>query len=341
MSKTLREFALELDGAFFGDGSFLVEGVAPLPTAQKMQISFVVSKKHLAAAQESQAGAFILPENLELPNKNGIHVKNPRLAMAKIAHHFYALPRPPAGISSLVQIGANVTLGDNVSIGSFVVIEDNVTIENGVSILPHGYIGKDVKIGKDTFLHPHVTISHGCIIGQNVQIQAGTVVGSDGFGYVSDDNAQLKVPHTGIVQIDDNVELGAQNTIDRGTFGKTWLKKGVKTDNQVHIGHNVEVGEQTLIIAQTGIGGSAKIGSHCIIAGHVVVRDQITIGDRSLVGAKTTVSQSIPAGSMVSFCIPEIPHMDAMRIARIIPRLPELRKRLEKLERDLGHKEKN
>ena len=161
------------------------------------------------------------------------------------------------------------------------------------------------------------------------------MVGSDGFGYASDGETQLKVPHLGIVQIDDDVELGAENTIDRATFGRTWIRKGVKTDNQVHIGHNVEVGEQTLIIAQTAIGGSAKVGSHCIIAGHVVVRDQITIGDRSLVGAKTTVSQSIPENSMVSYCIPEIPHMDAMRVARIIPRLPEFRKKLEKLEREV------
>ena len=187
-------------------------------------------------------------------------------------------------------------------------------------------------MGDDVCLHANVTIMNGCRIGHRVTIQAGSVIGSDGFGYAPDGERYVKIPHTGIVQIDDDVEIGANNTIDRGTFGRTHIQRGVKTDNLVHIAHNVVIGPDSILVAQVGISGSATLGRHVVLAGQVGVTGHLHIGDNVMAGGKTGISKSVPDGQVISGA-PEMPHKLWLRVQRIIPRLPDIRKKVKSLER--------
>ncbi|MEZ4579411.1 MAG: UDP-3-O-(3-hydroxymyristoyl)glucosamine N-acyltransferase [Desulfobacterales bacterium] len=211
---------------------------------------------------------------------NFIFADHPRLMFAKTMHLFFRPPGlwkyQPAGIC-----GGEGVHGRDVSIGPMAVVEDNVTIGSRVMIHPHAVIGRGVTIGDDVTVYPNVTILERCVIGSRVVIHSGTVIGSDGYGFVPDGERHFKIPQLGIVQIDDDVEIGACNTIDRATFGRTWIRSGVKTDNHVQIAHNVEVGENTLIVAQVGIAGSAKIGRNAILAGQAGIAGHITVGNRS------------------------------------------------------------
>jgi UDP-3-O-[3-hydroxymyristoyl] glucosamine N-acyltransferase len=183
-----------------------------------------------------------------------------------------------------------------------------------------------------------VAVLERCRLGHRVTIQAGSVIGSDGFGFAPDGDIYHKIPHTGIVQIDDDVEIGAGNTIDRGTFGMTHIKKGVKTDNLVHIAHNVTVGENTILVAQVGISGSTTIGRHAVLAGQVGVAGHIHIGDHVMVGGQSGIAGDVPAGQIISGS-PTMPHKTWLRVQRIIPRLPELRKKISALEKRLRNLE--
>jgi UDP-3-O-[3-hydroxymyristoyl] glucosamine N-acyltransferase len=189
-----------------------------------------------------------------------------------------------------------------------------------------------VRIGNKTVIFPNVTILPDCIIGNEVVIRAGTVIGSDGFGFVRDGRRNVRVPQLGIVQIDDYVDIGANNCIDRAAMGKTWIKRGVKTDNLVHIAHNVVIGEDTLIAAQTAVGGSAHIGKEVVIGGQVAISDHIRIEDRVMIGSQSGVAKSLGPGEIVSGS-PAMPHRLWLRTSGILPRLPDLMERLRKLEK--------
>jgi UDP-3-O-[3-hydroxymyristoyl] glucosamine N-acyltransferase len=196
-------------------------------------------------------------------------------------------------------------------------------------------IGDKVTIGNDVVIYANVTIQEGVIIGDRVIIHSGTVIGSDGFGFAPDGNSYHKLPHTGIVHIDDDVEIGANNAIDRGTFGKTHIGQGVKTDNLVHVAHNVTVGKNTILVAQVGISGSVTIGKNAILAGQAGVAGHLTIGDNATVGPQTGVGKPVPDGQIVSAGIPEMPHRLWLRVVRTIPKLPDISKRLLGLEKRL------
>jgi UDP-3-O-[3-hydroxymyristoyl] glucosamine N-acyltransferase len=208
-------------------------------------------------------------------------------------------------------------------------VGDRVTLHPGV------YVGSDVHLGDDTVLYPNATVLARCIIGKRVIIHSGTVVGSDGFGFAQDGNGHFKIPQVGIVQIDDDVEIGANCTIDRGTMGRTWIQRGVKIDNLVQVAHNVVVGEDSIIIAQVGISGSTKIGKNVILAGQVGVTGHLEIGDSVRVGAQSGIAKSIPAGQTVSGS-PAIDHRDWLKNCNILSRLPELRKKIMDLEKGLA-----
>ena len=204
-------------------------------------------------------------------------------------------------------------------------------MKTGLCCIPGVFVGDSVRIGKDSLIYPNVSILSGTIIGQRVIIHSGTVIGSDGFGFAQDGMTHVKIPQMGIVQIDDDCEIGANNTIDRAALGKTWIKTGVKTDNLVHVAHNVVVGEHSLLIAQVGISGSATLGKGVILAGQVGVAGHITIGDRVMVGGKSGVAKSIPAGEVVSGN-PTMPHQTYLRTRSLIQRLPEMAKKIRSLE---------
>jgi len=219
-------------------------------------------------------------------------------------------------------------------VGPCAVIGDRVRCGRQAKIYAGVVIGPEVIIGDDVTIYPNVTIGERCRIGNRVIIHPGTVIGSDGFGFAPDGEGYTKIPHTGIVQIDDDVEIGANNTIDRGTFGKTWLKKGVKTDNLVQIAHNVTVGEHSVLVAQVGISGSTTLGRHAILAGQAGVSGHLRIGDNVTIGPQAGVAKSIESGRTMSGS-PELPHRLWLKVSRINPRLPDLMKSLSKLEKRL------
>jgi UDP-3-O-[3-hydroxymyristoyl] glucosamine N-acyltransferase len=220
-----------------------------------------------------------------------------------------------------------------VFVGDDVIFGDRVTVHAGV------VIGNHVRVGSDVILYPNVCILERCEIGNRVIIHAGTVIGSDGFGFALDGGHYHKIPQTGIVCIEDDVEIGACNTIDRATFGRTWIRRGVKTDNLVHIAHNVVVGEDTVLVAQVGVSGSVTIGNHAILAGQAGVSQHVTIGNGVTIGPQAGVAKSVPDGQVVSGS-PEMPHRLWLKVCNIIPQLPEMKKKVRELERRIERLEK-
>ena len=343
MEKSLAELVEKIGGEIVGDPDKIIKGIAPFDEAGQEDITFADSPKILKRISKTGAGAVLVPKNFDPTTDPApepvvpthlIRSDNPRLAFAKIMNLFFPAPPASGNISPKASVGENVALGADVSIGPFSVIEDNVTIGSRVTIHPQVVIGSGVTIGDDVIIYPNVSVLARCVIGSRVIVHSGTVIGSDGFGFVPDGGIHHKIPQLGIVQIDDDVEVGACNTIDRATFGRTWIKKGVKTDNHVQIAHNVVVGENTLIVAQVGIAGSARIGKNVILAGQAGIGGHISIGDSVTVGPQAGVTRSIPEGKVVSGT-PEMPHKLWLRVSQVIPRLPELKRKIADLEKRL------
>ncbi|NNK84285.1 MAG: UDP-3-O-(3-hydroxymyristoyl)glucosamine N-acyltransferase [Desulfobacterales bacterium] len=343
MEMLLSEIAKQVDGKIKGDPEKKIYGVAPFEHATDDDITFVDSVKLAKNINATKAGAVIVPMDVEAESINIVQVINPRVAFAKVMNVFYPAIKPKAEISTHAHIGENFICGKEVSIAPFAVIGNNVTIGDRVTVNSCVVLGDEVKIGNDTLLCPNVSITERCTIGNRVIIHSGSVIGSDGFGFAPDGEKYYKIPQTGIVQIDDDVEIGAGNTIDRATFGKTWICRGVKTDNLVHIAHNVTVGEDTVIVAQTGIAGSSTIGKHAAISGQVAIVGHITVGDNVQIAGKAGVTKSVASGEIVSGT-PAIPHGLWLRVQSIIPKLPELKSKIRTLEKRLkileGNQEK-
>jgi UDP-3-O-[3-hydroxymyristoyl] glucosamine N-acyltransferase len=329
---SLAEIAERIGGEIDGDGRVEISGAAPFETAGKEDIAFAENAALLKKIGETDAGAVIVPKQFNNTRKTLLKIENPKVAFAKVLEIFYPPKKKPEGVHPSATIGTETTCGKNVSIGPGVVLQDYVTLGDGVILHPHVVIGDHVIIGDDTEIFPNVTIFDRCRIGNRVIINAGTVIGSDGFGYAPEGETYYKIPQVGIVQIDDDVEIGACNTIDRATFGKTWIQKGVKTDNLVMIAHNVTIGENTIIIAQAGVAGSTAIGKHVILAAQAGISGHLTIEDGAVIGPQTGVVKSVAKNVVVSGS-PERPHRHHLRIQHIMGRLPELKKRLDTLEK--------
>ena len=321
-----------------GDPEMIIQGIAPFDHAQPGWITFAIDKKILPRINETCADAIICSRQLEdRPDieKTLIIVDNPYASFARAAQLFLPPAPSPTGIHKHATVAESITLGKNISIQPGVVIGNNTTIGDNVIIRANTVIGDKVTIGNDTLIYPNVTILDNCQIGSRVIIHSGTVIGCDGFGFAPDGNTYEKVPQSGIVRIDDDVELGANNTIDRATFGQTWIKQGVKTDNQVHIAHNVVIGENSLLVAQVGIAGSAKLGKHCIVAGQAGLSGHLTVGNNVTIGPKAGVAQSIKDNQVVSGNV-AMPHQIWLKVQTIIPKLPEIKKQLARLEKTMA-----
>jgi UDP-3-O-[3-hydroxymyristoyl] glucosamine N-acyltransferase len=333
MKVSLSQIAGLVQGKIFGNPEVMISRVAPFEHAGDHDITVAGNAKLVKKIDGCHAAAIIVPPNIEAPGHNLLQVDNPMVAFAKVLQ-FYHPPTPPQdGIHPRAEIGRDFKHGPDVSIGPMVVVGDYVTLGRRVWLHAGVVIGDNVVIGNDAVIYPNVTILEGTIIGSRVIIHSGTVIGSDGFGFAPDGKSYHKLPHTGIVQIDDDVEIGANNAIDRGTFGKTHIGRGVKTDNLVHVAHNVTVGENTVLVAQVGISGSVTIGRNAILAGQAGIAGHLTIGDNATVGPQTGVGKNVPAGEIVSGGIPEMPHRLWLRVVRTIPKLPEINKRLSGLEK--------
>ena len=327
----IEELARLVGGEVRGHCREPLTGVSGIKEAQKGQITFLTNPKYSRDLETTQASAVIVGLQIPETDKPLIITAKPYLAFARIAQFFAPKPSHPQGFNPMAYRGEGCRIADQVSIYPFVYLGNDVEIEKGVIIYPGVFLGDSVRIGQDSIIYPNVSILSGTTLGQRVIIHSGTVIGSDGYGFAQDGPKHVKIPQTGMVQIDDDCEIGANNTIDRATLGKTWIQSGVKTDNLVHIAHNVVVGENSLLIAQVGISGSATIGKGVILAGQVGVAGHITIGDHVIVGGKSGVAKSIPPGEIISGN-PTMPHQTYLRTRTLIQKLPDMTVKIRSLE---------
>ena len=339
MVLSVREIAKKFNAVIVGDACRTIHGVASFDQAGPDELTFAVDAGCIKKLKDADAGAVMVPDTLshaELEAAGGTFIvcEHPKLFFFKVLAWFYPEKRPLPGCSSFAVTGTDFNCGKDPVISPHVFIGDHVSLGNRVWIMPGVFIGDHVTIGDDTVIKPNVTIMERTRIGSGVLVHSGTVIGSDGFGFTPSGDVHEKIPHAGFVRIDDHVEIGACNTIDRGTMGCTWLGSGVKTDNQVHIAHNVTIGPNTLVVAQSGIAGSTTIGTNVIIAGKAGISGHLTVGDGAIVGPGAGVTKDVNPGEIVSG-IPDMPHKLWLKVGRILPRLPEMRKLLLSLERKI------
>jgi UDP-3-O-[3-hydroxymyristoyl] glucosamine N-acyltransferase len=328
-------------GTLQGDEGLVITGAAGLDEACEHEITFADPKK-TAAALSSRAAIVLVgksgAEEFRKGNRPCIVVDNPRVAFATVLGFFAPeYPREP-GVDPRAVVHPSAVLGSDVSIGPYAVVEAGARLGDGVVLYPGVYVGPDAAIGDMTILHPNVTVRERVVVGRRVIIHAGTVVGSDGFGFVTVGGQHVKVPQIGTVVIGDDVEIGALVAIDRATCGKTEIRRGSKLDNLIQIAHNVVVGENCLFAAQVGVAGSAKIGDRCTLAGKAGVVGHLTIGEDCVVMGQGVVAGDLPKGSVVSGT-PARPHSEELRNKAAARRLPEalkelktMRERIEALE---------
>ena len=339
MRTTIADIARLVEGELIGSTGIELSGCAGLKEAKEGDLSFLANLKYESLAKESKASVIIVPRQISLPGKAVIKVDHPSLAFSKAINYFFKdLASSLNGIHPTAIIAKDAILGKDVAVGPYVVIESKATIAEGTKIHAYCYVGQSTQIGKNCLIYPHVILRERLILGNHIIIHSGTVVGSDGFGYVTVDGKHIKIPQTGTVVIEDDVEIGANVTIDRARFDKTIIGEGTKIDNLVHIAHNVTIGKHCLIIAQVGISGSTHIGNHVILAGQAGIVGHLSIGDGAIVAAQSGVSKSIKAGEQV-FGSPAQPLKSAFRNNAHIQRLDhyvqmiqDLKKRIEELE---------
>jgi UDP-3-O-[3-hydroxymyristoyl] glucosamine N-acyltransferase len=319
--RSLAEVARLVGGELAGDPTLVVRGLAPLEQAEPGDLSFVTGPRYQAAAERSRASAFLVPPGLELPGRAVIRVPEPALAMARLLRLFHPEVTPVPGVHPTA------------------VVADSARVAADATVLAYAVVGPDSVVESRAVMHPHVVLREDVEVGRGVVVHAGAVLGADGFGYVFDGTSHRKIPQVGRVVVEDDVEIGANVTIDRATLGSTVVGRGTKIDNLVQIGHNTVIGADTIVVAQTGISGSCRIGSRVVLAGQVGLADHVTVGDGAQVGAQAGVHNDIPAGARV-LGSPAIAAPMALRSMAALPRLPDLLKTVRALERRVADLER-
>jgi UDP-3-O-[3-hydroxymyristoyl] glucosamine N-acyltransferase len=328
---TLAQIHEVVGGTIHGDSRTPISGLTTLGEADPNALSFIANDKMSKAAAALRVAALLVHRHLTDLAVPQIVVDNPMLAFARVAQTFFVRPQAPRGIAEHVMQGADVRIGTDPSIWPFVTLGDRVMIGDRVTLYPGVFVGSDSRIGDDSVLYPNVVVREGCSLGARVIVHSGTVIGADGFGYVQHQGRHHKIPQLGGVVIEDDVELGANVTVDRATFGLTLVKQGTKVDNLVQIAHNVIVGEHCILVAQVGIAGSTTIGHHVMIGGQAGLADHLTIGDQVMIAAKAGVNRSIESNQVVGG-IPAMPREKALRIQGGIFQLPEMKELVRNLE---------
>jgi UDP-3-O-[3-hydroxymyristoyl] glucosamine N-acyltransferase len=326
----LTALASLVDGEILGNQDIEISGVSGILEAQKGDITFLSSNKYIKDLPNCKASCLIVKEPMQDIGITQLKVSNPYLAYAKLLEHFYVKPQKPTGISKHSFVSDKARLGRNVSVFPFAYISDGVSVGDGTIIYPYVYVGESTSVGEHCILYPHVTLRERIQVGNNVIIHAGSVIGSDGFGYVFDGGIYHKIPQVGGVVIEDDVEIGSNVSIDRATTGNTIIGKGTKIDNLSQIAHNVKIGYNTIIIAQVGISGSTEIGDYVTLAGQVGIADHAKIESQTMIGAQSGVMGTISRGAYSGS--PAMPHREWLKAQAVFSRLPELQKKIRELE---------
>lgn len=334
MGTKLDDIASFLGGSVVGDGDTVIEGVAGIDEACPGDLTFVANPKYRSRILSTEASAILVSPDITEAPKPLIVVDDPYLSLARVLGMLYPDDSSPTGISAAASVAKDALVAEDVTVYPGVFVGSSARIEKGVILHPGVYVGPGAVIGEDSILYPNVVVYRRCLIGRRVVLHAGVVVGGDGFGFANPGAGNVKVPQVGIVQIDDDCEIGANTAIDRGTLGKTWIKRGVKIDNLVQVGHNVVVGENSIIVAQVGISGSTKIGDAVLLGGQAGLVGHITVGDGVMVAAQSGIHKNVPAGTIVSGS-PQMPHREWLRAQATLPHLAEMRKNLQRMARKI------
>jgi len=327
----LEEAAAHVGGEIRGDGSLAITGACSLEMARAGDITFLAHKKYLPALEKSQASAVLVENEIET-DKAQVVVGKPALAFARLLTAFHPQARPKPGIDPRAVVGEGVKLGKDVSIAALAVVGQGAVLGDGVVLHPGAVVGEGCHIGHHSTLHPHVTLYAGTVLGNHVTLHAGVVVGADGFGYILDEQGRhFKIPQVGRVVIDDHVEVGANTCIDRAAFGDTRIKQGTKIDNLVQVAHNCTVGEHSILVAQVGLAGSCTLGHHVVLAGQVGLADHVTVGDQAILSAQSGTFRDIEAGGVCGGS-PAVPLASWKKYVTVLPKLPELARKVRELE---------
>jgi UDP-3-O-[3-hydroxymyristoyl] glucosamine N-acyltransferase len=340
--KSLQEIADRVRGSLLGDGNAIISGIAGIQEANEGEITFLAHPGSAKYVKECKASAIIVGKGFATSDagpRNMIVADNPALAYIEVAEMFEKPKHKEAGLNECAFVSPDARISPDAAICPFVYVGRGTVIESGVTIYPLTHIGENVTIGEGTIVYPNVSIYDGVGIGKRVIIHSGAVLGSDGFGYTWDGAKHRKIPQLGSLVIEDDVEVGANTTIDRGSLGKTIIRRGVKIDNLVMIGHNVSIGENSIIVALVGIAGSSTLGKNVILAGQVGVRDHVTIGDNVRAGGGTGITKDV-AGNSTIMGTPHMPHREWLKLQTYIKRLPDLFHKVSDIEKKLNQEEK-
>ena len=337
MEFSAQQIAMLLGGKIMGDANRKVSDVGPIESAHEGQLSFLCDAKYLPHLPQTGASVVLMTESIAFDGETNatlIRVENARAAMGQLLSLVAKAMNPAKqGVEQPSFVSEGVAIPEDAYIGAFAYIGKNVQLGKGVQIYPHTYIGDNVKIGDNTILYSGVKVYYNCVIGKDCILHAGVVIGSDGFGFEPDaKGVNQKLPQIGNVIIEDDVEIGANTTVDRAMMGSTIIHRNAKLDNLVQVAHNVEIGESTFMCAQVGIAGSTKVGGHCILAGQVGVAGHITIADNCVFGAQSGIANNVKKSGMYQGS----PIIDAMNWRRSVvgfKQLPDLIKKIQELEK--------
>jgi UDP-3-O-[3-hydroxymyristoyl] glucosamine N-acyltransferase len=334
MPLTTAQIAERLRGELIGDGTLQITGIAPADSARPGSLTFAETERYFAAAEQSQAAAILVSGPFTSCKKTLIRVPNPRASMARLLPVFFPPEPTPPGIHPSAVIDSSAQIDSTTHIGPNCVIGPGVRVGARSILMANNYVGSNCHLGDDVCLFPNVLLYPRSQIGNRVVIHGGTVIGSDGYGYVFDEGIHRKILQLGNVVIHDDVEIGANAAIDRAALGSTVIGEGTKIDNLVHIAHNVVIGRHCLVMGQVGFAGSTRLGDYCVIASQSGIAGHLTLGRQATVGAKSGVMRDIPDGGTV-LGIPALPDRQTKRQWIGIQHLPEMARRLRELEQEV------
>jgi UDP-3-O-[3-hydroxymyristoyl] glucosamine N-acyltransferase len=336
MSRTVSELAALVGGEVVGDGGIVITAASSVRDVAAGEITFADGDKHLPAVIAGPAAAVVVGHDCDASPKTMIRVTDPFTAFIAIVRALQDRGESRAsGIDPRAAIDPTAEIGPDASIGPFVVVGPGAVIGARCRLDAGAFVGARVTIGDEVRLYPHAVVHDDCSLGARVTLHAGAVIGADGFGYRFKDGRHEKVPQMGRVEVGDDVEIGANSTIDRATFGVTRVGAGTKIDNLVQIGHNCHLGRHNIIVSQVGMAGSSSTGDYVVLAGQVGVVDHVHIGDGVTVAGQSAVVRDLPANAKYAYS-PAMPEREAKRLAAVLPEVPEMRKTLQKLARKLG-----